>query len=182
MLAGFLSIFIMLGRTPIIHGYITDSHWFKRTLVVHVDLALLVWFYGFLCGLFVLIPLPKTRNRLAAAGCLTAISGVGLITLSIFITSAEPVLSNYIPVLNHPVFITGILLFGSGVGLTLFSKRLLMYRSCWDQEQPSVLPASAIPPLQSAVVVFLISLIVFLFAWLATPSNYHADTYNKFII
>ena len=180
MLSGFLSIFIMLGRTPIIHEYITDPHWFKRTLVVHVDLALLVWFYGFLCGLFVLIPLPNTRNRLPAIGFLTAISGVGLIILSIFITSAEPVLSNYIPILDHPVFIGGILLFGSGIGLTLFSKRLLIHSGHW--EQPSILPDSAIPGLQSAAIIFLFSLIVFLSAWYVTSTNYHTTTYSEFII
>src|SRR5699024_281506 len=123
--AGFLSIFIMLGRTPIIYKFISDPHWFRRTLVVHVDLALLVWFYGFLCGLFVLIPLPNTRNRRPVTGYLSAVFGVVLMTFSIFITSAEPVLSNYIPILNHPVFIAGILFFGGGVGFTLCSKRLL---------------------------------------------------------
>lgn len=180
MLAGFLSIFIMIGRAPVIYEYITDPHWFKRMLVVHVDLALLVWFYGFLCGLFILIPLPATPNRLPVAGYLSAIAGVGLIILSIFISTAEPVLSNYIPILNHPVFITGILLFGNGVVLTLFNKRLLT--TAESLKKPSILPASALPGLQSAAVVFFFSLLVFLVAWFLTSYNYHTKNYYEFII
>jgi hypothetical protein len=180
MLAGFLSIFIMLGRTPIIYEHITDPHWFRRTLVVHVVLALLVWFHGFLCGLFVLIPLQNSENKQPIAGYLSAVTGVVLITISIFITSADPVLSNYIPILDHPVFIIGILFFGGGVGLTLFNKRLLTTGR--THKKPAILPASAIPGLQSAAVLFLISLVVFVAAWLITPKSYHTETYYEFII
>src|SRR5699024_2779141 len=141
---------------------------------------LLVWIYGFLCGLFVLIPLPNTRNRQPVTGYLSAASGVVLMTLSIFITSAEPVLSNYIPILNHPVFIVGILFFGVGVGFTLCSKRLLTIPE--NSKQPPILPASALPGLQAASIIFLISLIVFFTAWLSTPGDYHTETYYEFII
>src|SRR5699024_12005408 len=120
---------------------------------------LLVWIYGFLCGLFVLIPLPNTRNRQPVTGYLSAASGVVLMSLSFFVTSAESFLSNYIPILNHPVFIVGILFFGVGVGFTLCSKRLLTAPG--SNEQPPILPASALPGLQAASIIFLISLIVF---------------------
>src|SRR5699024_10859963 len=105
----------------------------------HVDLALLVGFYGFLCGLFALIPHPESKNKQPVAGFLSGVIGVILITVSIFITSAGPVLSNYIPVLNHPVFIAGIIFFAVGVGLTLFNKRLFTRTA--SRELPSILPA-----------------------------------------
>lgn len=180
MLAGFLSIFIMLGRTPIINEYITDPHWFRRTLVVHVNLALLVWFYGFLCGIFLLVPLPVKPNRLQITSYLAAITGVGLISASIFIASAEPVLSNYIPIIDHPVFIVGILLFGGGVCLTFLDKRL--FATPKDLERSSIIPDSAVPGIQSAVVVFYLSIVVFAATWFFTSYNYDNEIYYELIV
>ena len=46
-----LSLSVVIGRLPLISALIGDPMFFKRCLVVHVNLALVVWFYAFLCGL-----------------------------------------------------------------------------------------------------------------------------------
>src|SRR5699024_4283193 len=83
-------------------------------------------------------------------------------------------------VLNHPVFIAGIIFFAVGVGLTLFNKRLFTRTA--SRELPSILPASAVPGLRSAAVIFLVSLVVFITAWLNTSNSYSAENYYEFII
>src|SRR5512145_532688 len=51
VIAGLLSISVVFGRLPGIARFIDDPLFFKRCLVVHVDLALVVWFYAFIAAL-----------------------------------------------------------------------------------------------------------------------------------
>src|SRR5687768_12345747 len=51
LLAGLLSLSVVLGRLPGLSRLIDDPLFFKRCLVVHVDLALVVWFYAFASAL-----------------------------------------------------------------------------------------------------------------------------------
>ena len=44
VIAGLLSLAVVIGRLPFLSGVITDPLFFKRCLVVHVDLSLVVWF------------------------------------------------------------------------------------------------------------------------------------------
>ena len=47
LLAGLFSGMLIVGRVPPFSEWVTDPGFFKRALVVHVDLALIVWFYAF---------------------------------------------------------------------------------------------------------------------------------------
>ena len=51
VVAGLLSLAVVVGRLPVLSRIIDDPLFVKRCLVVHVDLALVVWFYSFLAGL-----------------------------------------------------------------------------------------------------------------------------------
>ena len=46
VVAGLLSLAVVVGRLPILSRIIDDPLFFKRCLVVHVELALVVWFYA----------------------------------------------------------------------------------------------------------------------------------------
>ena len=54
VIAGLLSLAVVVGRLPVLSRLIDDPLLFKRCLVVHVDLALVVWFYAFLAALLAL--------------------------------------------------------------------------------------------------------------------------------
>src|SRR5690606_37131264 len=55
--AGTLAIVLVIGRLPgISEIVITDIEFAKRSLVVHVNLALAVWFFSFSAGLFCMLP------------------------------------------------------------------------------------------------------------------------------
>lgn len=120
VIAGLLSLAVVIGRLPWISPLIADPLFFKRCLVVHVNLALLVWFYAFLAALGVLrVPLQKTclasqiAPALAAAGVVTMVAGA-------FAPGAQPVLANYIPVIDHPVFLAGLAIFFGAVVIHFF--------------------------------------------------------------
>jgi cytochrome c oxidase subunit I len=52
LLSGLFSLIIVLARTPGIAGLINDPMFARKSLVLHVDFALVVWFYAFLAALF----------------------------------------------------------------------------------------------------------------------------------
>ncbi|HET6528431.1 MAG TPA: cbb3-type cytochrome c oxidase subunit I [Balneolaceae bacterium] len=182
LLAGFLSLFIMLGRTPVINEWMFGPKLFRRILVVHVNLALIVSFYSFLCGLFVLIPSSASSNRFLPAGFFISIAGVLLMLTTIFIPAATPILSNYIPVLNHSVFLVSLCLFGLGVALTLLNRRIIPFSFSGDDVNDSLLPPASVPALQSAAVLFLVSMLLFFLSWMNTSVNLAAETYFEFLL
>lgn len=118
LLAGLLSLFVVVGRLPALAGVIGDPLFFKRCLVVHVTLALTVWFYAFLCGL---VGLTAARREHPADAVLPAgaLFGVVLMLGGALVPGAEPVLANYIPVIDHGLFLGGILIFGLSVSCSL---------------------------------------------------------------
>ncbi len=77
-------------------------------------MSVLIWFlsYGCLLWTFTTKRLNGTLGRLAL---LLAVSGTLIIGASPFLGAADPLMNNYVPVLRHPLFFIGLILFGSGV-------------------------------------------------------------------
>ncbi|MDH3514992.1 MAG: cbb3-type cytochrome c oxidase subunit I, partial [Gammaproteobacteria bacterium] len=84
--------------------------------VVHVDLSVLVWFLAFGGMLWSLNSTPRFLpvGRLAL---LLALLGALVMATAPFLGAGEALMSNYIPVLQHPLFIAGLLLFAAGMFL-----------------------------------------------------------------
>jgi hypothetical protein len=51
VLAGLFSLVVAVGSMPPFDRYVTAPLFFKRGLVVHVNLALVAWFYSFIAAL-----------------------------------------------------------------------------------------------------------------------------------
>lgn len=179
VLAGAFALFLIVGRMPPFSGWVTDPEFFKRCLVVHVDLALVVWFYAFTAGLFALIPARvETRGPVAggifpSAGFLLAVIGVLAMVATIFFPGVQPVLSNYVPALDHPLFLVGVSLFLVGVGFSFLGPRLLPGREL--PAGPVALPEAARPGLRVAAIAFLLALLTFLASASALPPGLPAQ-------
>ncbi len=116
--SGLLAIVLVLSRTPGIASVFPLRDLFRAALVVHVDLSVLIWFMAFAATLWT----QWTRERAVAlgwAGWALAAAGTLALTLSPFVPDAQPLLNNYIPVLDQPLFLTGLALCGAGFGLTM---------------------------------------------------------------
>jgi len=113
VIGGLFSVLIVLSRTPYFQAIIPWVDFFHTALVVHVDMTVLVWFFGF-AG--VLWSLNSSLRCLRCGWIALALSVVGtvVITLAPFFGAAEPLMNNYVPVLQHPLFLTGLGLFGLG--------------------------------------------------------------------
>jgi hypothetical protein len=114
--SGLFSILLVLSRTPGLNRRFDVAEFFRVALVVHVDLSVLVWFVA-LAGL--LWSLNGSARAAAWGWAALALCSVGtaLMALAPFVAQAEPVMANYIPVLDGPLFIAGLLVFGAGAGV-----------------------------------------------------------------
>ena len=104
--AGVFSVLLVASRTPYVSAHIPWIDFFHSALVVHVNLSVLVWSLSFGGILWSLNQRPG-RAWLAWAALFLAGLGALVIIVSPFVRDAQPLMSNYIPVLQHPVFFTG---------------------------------------------------------------------------
>ncbi len=121
--SGLFSILLVLSRTPRLNEWLPVADFFRVALVVHVDLSVLVWFVA-LAGLLWTLN-GSTRALAANAGALALCAlGTALMVIAPFAGKATPVMANYIPVLDSPVFLSGLVVFAAGA-------LLLALRSMW---------------------------------------------------
>src|SRR5690554_1337875 len=182
LLAGFLSLSFIIGRAPVISEWITDPLWIKRVLIVHVNLALIIFIYAFFCGLYLLIPNQTPRFRLQYVGFTLAVLATLTLVLTIFIPAATPILTNYIPILDHPLFITSLLLFAVAVIFTISNSRLYQSKMNVVPQAPQIIPKVAVPALQSAALLLVLSVITFSISWVYTDKNLIPFMYYELVI
>jgi cytochrome c oxidase subunit I len=110
------AVLLIAARTPLFGTVATSGELFGRALVLHVSLAVVIWFLACAAGFWTMAAgVAASPVRWAAL----ALAAVGLVAMvaPLFSGAAAPVLANYVPVLNHPVFLTGLSLFLAAVAL-----------------------------------------------------------------
>lgn len=169
LLSGLLALLLVVGRLPGLAERVADPLFFKRGLVVHVDLALIVWFYAYLGGLHALLPSRRAVAGMGTFGFRLAVLGVLLLVAGFFLRDATPVLANYVPVLDHPLYLCGLACFALGLALQVLDGRILA-----GSELPGdalTLPEVARPGIRAAGLAFLTALLTFGGAILSTPGD-----------
>lgn len=135
--AGAFALLLVFARMPPFDRLVTDPAFFRRALVIHVDLALVFWFVAFLAGLLYL--LPGRAAPWTYAGVRVSAVGIVLCAFAAAIPGAEPVLANYIPMIDHPLYTAGLLTFGAGVLVAFADRRLLAEAPAHHPVDPAVL-------------------------------------------
>ncbi|HEY5637985.1 MAG TPA: cbb3-type cytochrome c oxidase subunit I [Burkholderiales bacterium] len=116
--SGVFSVLLVLSRAPLTKDIFPLVDFFHVALVAHVDLSVLVWFLAFAGVLWTLN--GTTRALTAGWGAFAALAaGSALIALAPFVGAGRPVMANYIPVLDEPVFLTGLGAIAVGVALAV---------------------------------------------------------------
>lgn len=172
--AGAFALIPLVGRLPPFDRLITDPVFFRRGLVVHVNLALVLWFTSFIAAMLHLLPgagAPWTR-----AGVWLATGGVALLAVASGIPGAAPILSNYVPMIDHPLFVVGHVLFGSGVLISLLDRRLVADGQGWYGLRPE-----AVPGLRAAGVALVVAALCFAGAALSPPAGATGEVYWELV-
>ena len=117
------AVLLTVARTPWLSAWSTSGEFFGRALVVHVTLAVVIWFLACAAAVWTMAcGLPTGSSTLIPRWGALVLAALGLCSTvaALFLDSAQPVLANYVPVLDHPAFFVGLVLFASGVTLTGF--------------------------------------------------------------
>lgn len=123
-ISGVFAILIALARVPALGMLFPGAEFYRVALVLHVNLSQAVWFMAFACVLWSLHS-RHVSDVLQRLAFLLAILGTAGIVLSVSAGSVRPLMSNYLPVLDSPIFLGALGMFGGGVLL----KALLAFRS-----------------------------------------------------
>ena len=142
--AGLFALLIALARTPYVGELLPlGRDYIYVGLVGHVVLAFVIWFLAFEGFLFVYTTTLCTGRRLfcvksgfAALGLSSA--GVLLVVVSAVFALGPAVLSNYVPVLQSPLFFVGMGLFAVGMVITVLNSFATLLFSRPDQVEGKV--------------------------------------------
>lgn len=123
--AGIFALLVALARTPVIEEMLPlGRDYIFVALVGHVVLAVVIWFLAFEGFLWVYSSTALLGRRVfsPALGYLAVLvsgAGIALVVISAVFGLGNAELANYVPVLLTPVFYAGLILFASGIMLTL---------------------------------------------------------------
>jgi len=124
--AGIFSLLLVLARTPVVQGWIPFLDFFHVALVVHVTLSVLIWLLSISAAMWSLSSSAE-RPLWDKASFLLATLGTVIIIVAPFVGAGNPLMSNYVPVLQHPLFFAGLGLFMLGIASHL-TRSLLTWR------------------------------------------------------
>ncbi|MEH6824171.1 MAG: cbb3-type cytochrome c oxidase subunit I [Motiliproteus sp.] len=116
LLASLMALVLVFLKLPLLPQAWPLQSWFARALVLHVDLSLLVWALSMVALMWLRhLPLASAwLDRLATV--LLFGSGLGVF-VSIFLNQGQALLSNYIPVLDAPLYLASLAVFVLAVTL-----------------------------------------------------------------
>jgi heme/copper-type cytochrome/quinol oxidase subunit 1 len=117
-LAGLFALLLVLSRTPGSEAFFPWVDFFRTALVVHVDQSVLIWFLamaGVVWSLTANVGSGSIRLQYLALGL--AITGTLGVASSAFVGDGAPLMNNYVPVLQRPLFFLTLGLFGFAIAL-----------------------------------------------------------------
>ncbi|MFZ5496886.1 MAG: hypothetical protein ACOZE5_16315 [Verrucomicrobiota bacterium] len=161
VLAGLLSLMLVVGRLPVFAPLFTDPLFFKRALVVHVDLALVVWFQAGTAAFLAWALGRKVPRAVVAAAFALGAAGLACLVAGAAAPGAQPILANYVPVIDHPLFLAGLAGWFAAGGL-FFGAALLA-----PAGNPRF-PDGALVALKGAAAANLVAVATFAVAWSTT--------------
>lgn len=174
--SGLFSVLLVAARTPLVMNVLPWKDFFASALVVHVDLSVLVWFFAFGGVLWTLNSTPQWLG-LGRAALATATVGTAVMAVAPFTGEGQPLMSNYIPVLRQPVFLTGLAVFALGAAALV-----LRAMSTIPPVGPRVSGAGALRfGLNAAAVSAALALIAFAWTYVTLPAGVVGNVYYELL-
>ena len=174
--AGIFSILLVLARTPVVQGLVPLLDFFRIALVVHVTLSVLIWLLAMSAVNWSLI---TTRDNVIwdRLSFLLAALGTTIIIVCPFLGAGDPLMNNYVPVLRHPLFYTGLGLFTAGI-----LSHLIRAASCWPKLKQDLSGTDALHiGIALSTGLTALSLLAVFVSWLKLPGTMGGQIYFEFL-
>ncbi|HQR53576.1 MAG TPA: cbb3-type cytochrome c oxidase subunit I [Burkholderiales bacterium] len=174
--SGVFSVLLVLSRAPYVKDVFPLVDFFHVALVVHVDLSVLVWFLAF-AGVF--WSLNSTPRFIGAgwAALTLAVTGATLMSLAPFVGRGNPVMSNYVPVLEDPFFLWGLGIFAAGFVVLVVRSMAAVPLVGMNLSGQGALRFG----LNSALVSAAVAIFAFAWSWWAMPAGVESRTYYEIL-
>lgn len=174
IVSGFYSVLLVASRTPGVNAWLPVADFFRVALVVHVDLSVLVWFLA-LAGMLWSLCSRARANALGWLALLLAYAGTALLGIAPFAGSAEPIMSNYIPVLDGGVFLAGLGVLGVAALLLVLRSLIAAPALGLELDGSGVLRFG----LNAGVVSTAVALLAFAASLLLTPAQLEGNAWYE---
>ncbi len=176
VLSGLFSVLLVLSRTPYLNKLFPVADFFRIALVVHVDLSVLVWFVALGGMLWSINGTDRGLGwgRLALGVCA---AGMALMSAAPFVSGGEAIMSNYIPVLDQPVFLLGLTVFGLGAVVLVVRALAAVYPLGVRFDASGSLRFG----LHAAAVSAAVAVLAFGWSYLAVPRMLEAKAYYELL-
>jgi len=174
--SGLFSVLLVLARTPGVNAWLPGTDFFRVALVLHVVLSVLVWFVA-VAGM--LWSISTTSRGEAWSWVALGAAGAGTVLMSVapFVSPGTPIMANYIPVIESPPFIAGLVVFG-------VSAALLVLRTIVAARPVGRAPDGAAAlrfGLNAAAVSAAVALIAFVWSVVVVPAGLDAEAYYEIV-
>lgn len=142
-IAGFLAFMVAMTRTPAVK-LLPNARSFHVILVGHVTFALTIWLLAFISALWVYVTARACRERLYSlrlgwTGLLVSVLGSLILLTSIIMGRGEALMTDYVPLLDVPIFFIGFATFLAGIALTVIN--ILLTLATRKDKTPLSVPA-----------------------------------------
>lgn len=132
--AGIFAFLVAMARTPVIQDILPGKNYIHVALVGHVILSVVIWFLAFQGVLWILSSTELLNTQIfnkttGWVGFWFSVAGTICIVITALFGLGTPLFINYIPVLTHPLFYTGLLLLAVGISVTLAVTFLSIWKS-----------------------------------------------------
>ncbi len=174
--AGLFSLLLVLARTPAIQEWLPLIDFFRVALVVHVDLSVLIWLLS-MAGVLWALSTDRDLPGWDRISFWLAASGTAIVVISPFVGAADPLMNNYVPVLRHPVFYTGLGLFTAGVLSHLLRSAMTFTGLTTHLDGAAALHVGT----KLAAVTAAVAIGAFIASLIAIPGNMEGQAYFEFL-
>lgn len=174
--AGVFSILLILARTPAIQEMVPLVDFFRVALVVHVNLSVLIWLLS-VAGMLWSLASRVDRPAWDRISFMMAATGTATVVISPFVGAADPLMNNYVPLLRHPVFYSGMILFAAGITSHLLRSLLSMRRPAAQLDGSSALQLG----IALGGVITLVAIASLVASWAGIPNSMDGEIYFEFL-
>lgn len=174
--AGVFSLLLVLARTPLVQELIPFIDFFHVSLVVHVTLSVLIWLLAISAATWSLST-AHDKPLWDRASFALAASGTAVIIVCPFLGAGDPLMNNYVPVLRHPLFYSGLLLFVAGIISHLIRSLLTRTRLTTSLDGTDALRAG----ITISTLLTGLAILAVVASWRGLPAHMDGQIYFEFL-